>query len=305
MKNYTFSPTSNPELDRVVDSEGDWRFYFHKPTKTYLRAVNAILDEGFAKGRRFYEYLKNISAEEADRKLKAAGDRGDAVHQAINQALTNGRLPRTALVLAEDNKTERHLTNDEWDVLLTWAEFWNRHNAKVVMKEQAVFNLQKGYAGTLDAIIVLQKNCEVKTCRCDGLIGLQVLVDWKSSGAIYNSYGPQVAAYKDCLETPMPYTAVVRLGTSHKTTGGYEFQPYDVEETKKHFNEFLAAITISSSEHKPFNEADIVDIPEIIELNKVQEKVEVPIVGTVNSKTEKVTFKRKLKKSVKKLKSKK
>ena len=268
MKNYTFAPTSNPELDRVVDGEGDWRFYFHKPTKTYLRAVNAILDEGFAKGRRFYEYLKNISAEEADRKLKAAGDRGDAVHQAINQALTNGKLLRTALVLSEDNKTERHLTNDEWNVLLTWAEFWNRHNTRVITKEQAVFNLQKGYAGTLDAVIILQKNCEVKTCRCADLIGLQILVDWKSSGNIYNSYGPQVAAYKDCLDAPVSYTAIVRLGTSHKTTGGYEFQPYDVKETKQHFAEFLAAVTISNSEHKPFNEADIVDIPEIIELNK-------------------------------------
>ena len=268
MKTFELKPTGNSELFRVVDREGDWRFYFHKPSGKYLRAVNAILDEGYAKGTRFYQYLKNISAEEADKKLKAAGDRGDAVHQAINKLLDSGKADRTIKILGEDNKSERSLTNDEWDYLLSFGEFWNRHNAKLISKEQAVYSVGYGYAGTYDVICVLQKNCEVKTCKCDAFIGKTGLLDWKSSGGIYNSYGAQVAAYANAHGVKCDYTGIVRLGTNHKTTGGYEFQPYNQLETSAHFEEFKAAITIANSEHEPFSEAEIKDIPDIIKLNE-------------------------------------
>lgn len=277
MKTYTLEQTNSKDLFRVVDRDGDWRFYYHKPSGKYLRAVNAILDEGYAKGARFYEYLKKISPEEADRKLKAAGDRGDAVHQAINILLTSGKVNRETWVLEENNRDRRVLTNDEWDCLLAFGEFWNRHEAQLIEKELAVCNIAYGYAGTLDCIAKLTKCCEVKSCPCKEFVGKVGLLDWKSSGGIYNSYGAQVAAYGSGDGIAVHYTAIVRIGTNHKTTGGYEFEPYDVSESVTHWEEFRAALTISNSEHKPFDpDKDIIEIPDSVSVNLASGKPKKP-----------------------------
>ena len=61
------------------------------------------------------------------------------------------------------------------------------------------------------------------------------------------------------------YTAIDRVGTRHAR--GYELEFYDKAETKTHWQEFLAALTIAQSEFKPFNpEKEIYDIVESVEL---------------------------------------
>ena len=288
MKTYTLEPTSHKDLFRVVDREGDWEYYFHEPTKRYLPAVNFRLDTGYTKGARFAEYLKNISPDQADRKLKAAGERGDRVHQYIRSVFllagagaVQWKPTRDFKVLAEDNRTEVELSNDEWDCILAFQEFWTRHDAVLIDYEFPVWNLKIGYAGTSDAIIRLRKACGVKACGCTKFVGKLGLVDWKSSGGIYESYGAQVAAYangenlKQILgRHKLEYTAIVRLGTKHKTTGGYEFEPYDQAETKLHFREFLAAVLISDAYLKPFDpEKEIVEIPDTLHLTVEREQL--------------------------------
>jgi len=272
-KTHTFEPTQNKDLDRVVDRNGDWKNYFYKSSEKFLRSVNNILDEGYAKGIGFQKYLLSVSKEEAEKRLESAGERGDRIHQAIVITLLEGKANRAIKVLAEDGKSETVLLNDEWDSLLSFAEFWNRHEAELILQELSVFNLSTGYAGTLDAIIKLTKNCGVKTCKCDEMIGKVGLVDWKSSGAIYNSYGCQVAAYAkgENLEVKIDYTGIVRLGTRHKTTGGYEFVVYNAEETELNFAGFLAAKFIADKDYKEFTMDDIFDVPDAFELLKPKE----------------------------------
>jgi hypothetical protein len=270
-KTYSLEPTKHPDLFRNVDRDGNWKEYFHAPTKTYLRGVTTILDRGYAKTHAFYQYLLKTNPEEAERKLNAAGDKGDAVHQAIAGLLATGSFERNLQVLAGDNKNTRELSNDEWDCLLSFGEFWNRHKAVCLASEEAVFNLgpTAKYAGTLDALVILTQACGVKACSCDDFIGKIGLFDWKSGGGIYESYGAQVAAYAcaDNLTVKPDYTAILRVGTAHKTTGGYQLEIYDREETVKHFGEFIAAMTIDNATYKPFDpEKEIQDIPDSITL---------------------------------------
>ena len=128
-------------------------------------------------------------------------------------------------------------------------------------------------------------------------------MDWKSSAGIYNSYGSQVAAYANAHGVKCDYTGIVRIGTNHKTTGGYEFQPYDQAETSNHFEEFRAAMIIANSEYRPFREDDIKDIPELIELNKA-EKTESKAEAKIMKKVSKPKLKLKVGIKIKKNKSK-
>lgn len=280
MKNYTYQPTQNKDLFRVVDRKGNWNHYYLKSKNQHLRAVNYILENGYAKGVRFVKWLKSKSEEEADRILKETGERGDRIHQFIARLpFLQGRADRYTTVLAEDNLTEVKLSDDEWDAVLSFQEFWKRHESSLIISEYPIYNLKYGYAGTLDLIMRLNKDCGVKICKCKDYIGKIGLIDIKTGGGIYTSYGAQLAAYgmgqnfKEVLgKNKIGYTAALRIGTNHKTTGGYEFDPYNSKETKSHFQRFLAAIDIGNAEYEPFNpEKEIQEISENINIEIKQE----------------------------------
>lgn len=272
MKTYKLSITPDKDLSRVMDRKGDWNFYFHSPTKRYLPAVNFILDRGFAKGPALIQWMKNNSADEIERKLKVAGDRGDAIHQFISKIFSGEAKDRLCQILAEDNKTSRVLTDDEWDAILAFQEFWNNHKPILLAYEKPIYDLKIGYAGTMDAIIKLTKQCDFKTCKCKNFLNQWGLFDWKSGSGIYPSYGPQIAAYgasqsiKAYLgkvgKVKLGYSAILRIGTNHKQ--GYEFVPYDKKESNLNWKKFLAALIIADFE--PFDEKEIYEVPDILNI---------------------------------------
>ena len=265
MKSYTFKETKDKDLFRVVDGNGDWTHYFHKPSGKYLRAVNHILNTGYAKGPRFYDWLKNKSAEESERILKTAGDRGDAIHQFIEIALKLKKVNRFTPVMGDDGK-EKVLTGGEWEAILAFGRFWQAHKPKIIASDYPVYNLKLGYAGTLDILFRLTETCGSKTCECVDAVNQVNLCDFKSGGGIYNSYGAQLAFYSngENLGFAVDSTSILRIGTSHKS--GYEFRLYGKEETQKHWTEAKAALCISDSEYKEFTEKEIYDIPELLDL---------------------------------------
>lgn len=263
MKTFHLEPTSNPDLSRVVDINGDWRHYFHSPSGTFLRAVNAILEDGYAKGTRFYAYLKNKSAAEIDEKLSAACSKGDGVHQFIDIIFKHPKLPNRMTPVVNEEGELRILTWEEWEAVLSFQTFWNLHRPVLFDHEQAVCNLKLGYAGTYDARLKLTKACGNQFCKCEKFIGKVGIYDWKTGGGIYSNYGAQIASYEKAR--PGDYTAILRLGTKHRT--GYEFQPYNRRETNRHFQEFKSALVIANAEYKPFDpKKEIYEIPEKLDL---------------------------------------
>lgn len=275
MKTYTLKPTLDKDLFRVVDMEGDWTHYYHSPSKTYLRSVTYILDMGYAKGKRFNEYLLSKTKEEARKIFETAGERGNRIHQFIARIFDEkGKVDRTTKVVAEDGVTGVALSNSEWRAVLSWERFWNSHGCVRIAHEYPVYNLKSGYAGTLDSLLRMTKACGVRSCKCDKLIGKIGLFDWKSGGGIYESFAAQNAAYsygdnlyKVLGDSKVDYTAVLRIGTGHVTTGGYEFKPSDRAQFAIDILGFLAAKTIHDTEYKPFDQdKEIYNVPDVIKV---------------------------------------
>ena len=289
MKTFTLEPTKLKGLFRIVDREGDWTSYFYEPKKKVLRSVSSILDDGYPKGKGLEMWLANKSKAEIDAIKKEKSGEGDRTHQFIDTVLTSSGVAGVGnvfdrdevLVLDKNTGQMVRLNNEEWDAVLSWAEFWNRHEPILLLNETPVFDLKLEYAGTLDAALVLTKACGVRSCGCADLIGLVGIFDWKKSAGIYESYSAQLGAYAHApslfplMNGNKPdYAANVRLATNHKTTGGYELAAYiDLAEI---FDRFLAAKRIADHEYKPFSFEQIEEIPDSVVVNVKREELKRP-----------------------------
>ena len=284
MKTFSLESTRDKKLFRVVDIDGEWERYFYFPKKVYLDSVTAILDKGYAKGTGLINFFKKNTAEEAEVLMNLAGEKGSRLHRAIEQGLDHqssgvfpellGKLSRDMVVYNRHSKQDEKLSTVEWNALLSFGSFWTKHEPQIVAIEESVYNLKYNYAGTLDAILILTKECEVKICPCKGLVGKVGIWDWKSGKGLYPSYGAQIASYgnapslKRVLGAKKPeYTALLRIGTAHKTTGGYEMVVYNKEETHTNWDLFLAAHKIAHQEIKPFDpDKEVYEIPDEVNL---------------------------------------
>lgn len=278
MKTFTLEATKHPDLFRVVDRDGNWEHYWHKPSNTYLRGSTTILALGYNKGPWFNKWLSEKTPDEQKQILSAATTKGDKVHRWIDLALSaepGVRVhERKFGVFSKESKQEELLSNDEWSCILSFSEFWKRHEPILIRSEAPVFNLGLGYAGTADMLIILTKSCGVRYCKCFDLIGKVGLWDNKTSSGIRDEHSAQAASYANAenlneyINKPMDYIAILRLGTTHVSTGGYEMQPFQGDQMKNAFDRFLAAKTIAALGYKPFDPAiDIVDIPDSVTIN--------------------------------------
>jgi len=279
MKTFDLRPTSDPNLFRVVDRNGEWEHYWHQPADRYLRGVTAILHRAWGKPELF-KWAKHQLPGIVEQKLHYGGEKGDAVHQFNAKILAGENCDMRTQILSEDHETGRELTHPEWDCVLSFDRFMTDHRWSVVAFEMAVANLLHGYAGSFDAIFRLLQACKWDQCACKPYVGKLLLLDWKSGGGIYDDMGAQVAAYANAdlrhilRGHRLAGTAIVRLGTRHKRTGGYETQFYNWHETRRHFTEFKAAIRIDNASYKPFDPKSIIDIPESLTLRVEREELE-------------------------------
>lgn len=286
MKTFSLEPTKLKELFRIVDRNGDWQNYWHKKTNTVLRSVNAILDAGYPKGKGYEIWLSKLTPAESEEIRKEKSGEGDRTHQFIDAVLTSSGVAGfgtkfsrdETLVLDKDTGQMVKLNDEEWGAVLSWAEFWNRHEPTLLLAEIPVYDLKLGYAGTFDAALILTKACEVKSCGCDELVNKLGIYDWKKSAGIYPNYSAQLGGYalaeslKGLLGgRGLDYAANVRLGTNHKTTGGYEFKAYTkLGEIK---NAFLTAKFIANRDYKPFTMEEVEEIPDTISVEVKREEL--------------------------------
>lgn len=275
MLNYIEKPTKDPKLFRLVDEKGNWNHYVYhqsKKTKKYLRSVNYILRNGFAKGQFFEEWLKNHSAEEIEKRLNEAGTKGDMVHRLAEILHNDGKITRQTEVYDDELKKDRVATHDEWDCMISFAHFINSHKAKIMAMEIPLYNLKKGYAGTTDELMILNQACGNRYCKCKDYIGKLGLYDTKSGGE-WSEHGPQLGAYAGCAVLSeyhkgkkLEYTANLYLG--RKTEQGYKLTPYNLKETVQHQKEFIASTIIHDSTYQPFNDEAIYNTPDELSIEK-------------------------------------
>lgn len=251
---FEFEATSDSNLKRYVDRWGNWTHYYLVKEKRFLPAVNHILGLGFNKGPRFYQYLLSVTPEEAKKKLEAAGDEGTRTHMAIRHLIDGSKVTMTTKYPSELQMGRQEVLNpDEWSNLSAFVAFCDRYKPRVVSNDFSVYSVDSSFAGSPDGLMVITVPAGDKWFP-KAVWGQDVLFmpDWKTSGAIYNEYKAQLAAYFRALQERGTYkafsdaykgrifTGIVRIGTRHKN-GGYEIEMWDEVQTKHNFQLFMAA----------------------------------------------------------------
>lgn len=278
---YRDEATDDKNLFRVVDRENEWSHYKLKAgdKETFMPSVNHILGIGFPKGQGLLNWLKTKTAEESDKILKHAGERGSRTHVAIRDLIQGQTLSAQAYYKNEDGSSTP-LQMDEWDFLLSWAAWCEVYKPQMLKHETAVYHPKYKYAGTVDfigtiTIPALQPvNVNGKMMKFGEPVTVSCLLDWKTSGGIYDEYKLQTAAYAACMKLKPKqafYTGVIRLGTKHKN-GGFEMQLWDRNQTLINFKQFLKSKDtyhfINGTDWKP----DIEQIPLVLKVDVPQIK---------------------------------
>ncbi len=275
MKSHTLEPTKDADLFRVVDREGNWTHYYHLPTKRYLKSITHILGTGFPKGERFHQYLLSKTKDEADKILRAAGERGDRIHKAISTiVLGNGYVKRDELLVpSNDAGGLTQLNDDEWDVILSFADFWNTHEPVVYLSEFPAYNLDHGFAGTGDLVWMLTKPCGVRACMCAGFVGKIGICDVKTGSGPYEWWVSQLAAYERGVNVPdllagkeIGYAVNLRIGT--KSERGWQTTFYAGRQMDDGFLLLLSSKILCEACTRPFSDKDIIEIPDVVILKQ-------------------------------------
>ncbi len=161
------------------------------------------------------KYLK--TAHERDRDSKAA--RGTRVHEYLE-------------ALMYDTEPKGELEEQDVSYLEAADQLFFDHEITVLNPELLCVSETYEYAGTMDLLCVLDKK--------------RVLLDWKTSAKIHDSYAWQLAAYL-CADYVMDATAktypiedlhIEGAGAVHLLADGYEL--FMLADKEKAFAEFLA-----------------------------------------------------------------
>lgn len=207
----------------------------------YLPSITTIL-EAYPKGYGFQRWLvSQFSQEEADMILREAGDQGSRVHWGVEELLSGNDVTIDSIPYGYHTS----FTAKEWKYLIAFMNWFEANRPVVQSIEETVVG--DGWAGTADLIATI----DGKTC----------LIDWKTSGAIYESYKCQVAGY--AVATGIDQARIVRLGSRHKV--GYEEVILEADEIKKYYELFLHVKAVWDHEN-PDPHPRFLEVPERLNL---------------------------------------
>ena len=187
-----------------------------------------IISEGYPKQIGFLKWLSNLKDwDEGQKIMKDAGDRGSKVHAGIEKLLTDSVLKWDDL-LPPDHEP---FNPGEWLYIMSFQNFYNDHPLKVDSLEETVWNEEPKFAGTCDfkGTIILPSKGKLEPVEED------IILDWKTSSAIYPTHLIQVSAYAKALDYDL--AGIVRLRSRHKK--GYELRIINKSEIEKYYNLFL------------------------------------------------------------------
>lgn len=284
---YTFDDTSHENVKRVCDRNGNWTHYWLVKEKRFVKAATHILKLGYAKGPRFFEWALSVSKEEAKRKLETAGDEGSRSHDAIRDLIDGLKITMSTKYASDLQAGRQEILNaGEWDNLEAWMGWANLYQLELITREDTIYSLSLGFAGTMDYLGVITVPAGDKRFPED-VRGKKVLLlpDWKTSAAIYDEYEAQLGAYYTAVRelglfeeffqayAGRIFTGVLRLGTRHAS--GYEFCVYTEAETLENAEIFKAAKRIADKAEKEW-EPDIRQIPMQFSIRLPKASIEKP-----------------------------
>lgn len=179
----------------------DSRFYFDEKG-TPVPSVTTILD-CYPKGAAFFEWLKKNGVD-SDEIRDEAGRKGSRVHS-MTERYDKGE---EVSLLSENGDIAMSLS--EWNMFEKYVDFRKRFNPEINEIELNLVSSKLGFAGTLDRVVTIGEK--------------KILLDIKTSGAVYPHYWLQLAAYEKLLTERHGYntidaTAILWLNAKTKTDG--------------------------------------------------------------------------------------
>lgn len=215
----------------------DSRFY-ETMDGGYVPSVTTIL-EAYPKGAAYYNWLKE-NGKDADEIRDEAGRRGSVVHK-LTERYDLGLIVN---LVNEWGSIDYKLT--EWAMFERYVDFRSRFNFVTECIELNIISKELGYAGTIDRVITMD--------------GEKVLLDIKTSNAIYSSYWLQLAAYRNLLTThhgaQIDKVAILWLNAKTRTEGkrgdiqGMGWQMIIKEDTSKDLALFNATHALWLAENE-------------------------------------------------------
>ena len=177
----------------------DSRFY-KTDDGGFVPSVTTILD-CYPKGAAYYNWLKE-NGKDSDEIRDEAGRRGSVVHKLTEDYDTGAEVQ-----LVNPNGSIDYKLND-WAMFERYVEFRRRFQFVTDCIELNIISKDLGYAGTIDRVINMN--------------GERILLDIKTSNAIYPSYWLQLAAYRNLLFSigaEVDKVAILWLNAKTRTEG--------------------------------------------------------------------------------------
>ena len=193
MNNYIID-TDNKQITFL-----DNRFYSTEDGG-YVPSVTTILN-AYPKDAGYFQWLKSVG-EDADTIRDEAGRRGSLVH-GLTELYDSG-----AEVTIFDDNGNVNFKLSEWAMFERYVDFATRFAPENLIVEQNYINADLRFAGTVDRVIELD--------------GKKILMDIKTSNAIYDSYWLQLASYRELLAaagTEVDEVAILWLNAKTRTEG--------------------------------------------------------------------------------------
>ena len=214
----------------------DSRFYSTEDGG-FVPSVTTIL-ECYPKGAAYYNWLKE-NGKDADEIRDEAGRSGSVVHK-LTEFYDAGY---EVSLINPQGQIEYKL--NEWAMFERYVNFRSRFQFVTDSIELNIISKELGYAGTIDRIIDMD--------------GEKILLDIKTSNAIYPSYWLQLAAYRSLLMNKagirVNKVAILWLNAKTRTEGkkgdvqGIGWQLITKDDTDKELQLFNATLNLWAAEN--------------------------------------------------------
>lgn len=181
---------SNALIDTVANKITFLDSRFYELNGNFYPSVTTIL-EAYPKGYEYLQWIKKMG-EDSDTIRDEAGRRGSVVHD-LTEKLDSGK---TISLYNENGWQDYH--SREWAMIEKYVEFRRRFPLEIIHSEQNYVSEKLGFAGTIDRVV--------------RLLGQTILIDIKTSNAIYPSYWLQLAAYEKLITDAYGYNPVDTVG---------------------------------------------------------------------------------------------
>lgn len=235
--------------------EGQGRFY--EIDEVFYPSATTIL-EAYPMSFFLREFLQENTKEEAEKKKNEAAIRGSKIHHTLELVLAGKKVSSGGITEDQvkwlglsDPKLVKYLqkpfTKREDVMMRGFQNFWEDYTPEVIESERIVWSKKWGFAGTLDAILVIHLPWSTKELTAFKKAGkkvpprkkLKVLMDFKTGKALYPEYDMQVACYREAWKEMTGDKSKMVVGLLQLGINQCNYRLKIVKDQKKSFKEFL------------------------------------------------------------------